>query len=160
MITQQDACQLTSTYNFRKGKRNSIRILQRNNKSFVNIIDDWIQVIIIYPLTFFIYTKSKCSVQTLNIWRDIPRSWDIAMQWNPFDLRMIECYVYVHFGYRKWRESFKSKKNCELVGSESKMARFYIILSRVNNINIKQKRYEIFVLLYATNTNKIWKDKG
>ena len=39
------------------------------------------------------------------------------------------------------------------------MARFYIILSRLNNIDIKQKRYGIFVYMPPT-PNKIWKIKA
>ena len=42
----------------------------------------------------------------------------------------------------------------EVINIQRREAELNIILPRVNNFGIKQKRHEIFVLLYATNTKQ------
>ena len=40
----------------------------------------------------------------------------------------------------------------EVINIQRRVAELHIIFPRVNNFDIKQKRYGIFVLLYVTNT--------
>ena len=42
----------------------------------------------------------------------------------------------------------------EVINNQGRKVELNIILPRVNNFDINQKRHEIFVLLYATSTKK------
>ena len=47
-----------------------------------------------------------------------------------------------------------SEINTQVINTQRCEAELNIILPRVNNFDIKQKRHGIFVLLYATNTKQ------